>query len=141
MDTWCKAVLRNAVLARCREVQMQSSPNQNENNFSAASADHLPYQQDITTPRGFEPLRAEPNGFLVHLLSHSDTVSVQSWLEPTTTSCCNRQLNQEGVSGCRLCKYPQRRKQSKRKLLKTRGGNKASVHELWPNLTFLFEDA
>ena len=28
-----------------------------------------------TTPRGFEPLRAEPNGFLVHLLSHSDTVS------------------------------------------------------------------
>ena len=28
-----------------------------------------------TTPRGFEPLRAEPNGFLVHLLNHSDTVS------------------------------------------------------------------
>ena len=28
-----------------------------------------------TTPRGFEPLRAEPNGFLVHLLSHSDKVS------------------------------------------------------------------
>lgn len=28
-----------------------------------------------TTPKGFEPLRAEPNGFLVHLLSHSDTVS------------------------------------------------------------------
>ena len=27
------------------------------------------------TPRGFEPLRAEPNGFLVHLLSHSDKVS------------------------------------------------------------------
>ena len=24
---------------------------------------------------GFEPLRAEPNGFLVHLLNHSDTVS------------------------------------------------------------------
>ena len=30
------------------------------------------------TPRGFEPLRAEPNGFLVHLLSHSDKVSYQS---------------------------------------------------------------
>ena len=30
-----------------------------------------------TTPRGFEPLRAEPNGFLVHLLNHSDTVSLQ----------------------------------------------------------------
>ena len=29
------------------------------------------------TPRGFEPLRAEPNGFLVHLLNHSDTVSSQ----------------------------------------------------------------
>ena len=28
------------------------------------------------TPRGFEPLRAEPNGFLVHLLSRSDTVSL-----------------------------------------------------------------
>ena len=27
------------------------------------------------TPKGFEPLRAEPNGFRVHLLSHSDTVS------------------------------------------------------------------
>ena len=30
----------------------------------------------LTTPRGFEPLRAEPNGFLVDLLNHSDTVSV-----------------------------------------------------------------
>ena len=28
-----------------------------------------------STPRGFEHLRAEPNGFLVHLLSRSDTVS------------------------------------------------------------------
>ena len=28
-----------------------------------------------TTARGFEPLRAEPNGFLVHHLSHSVTVS------------------------------------------------------------------
>ena len=27
------------------------------------------------TPKGFEPLWAEPNGFLVHLLNHSDTVS------------------------------------------------------------------
>ena len=31
------------------------------------------------TPRGFEPLRAEPNGFLVHLLNHSDTVSFDSY--------------------------------------------------------------
>ena len=28
-----------------------------------------------TTPAGFEPARAEPNGFLVHLLNHSDTLS------------------------------------------------------------------
>ena len=28
-----------------------------------------------TTPVGFEPTRAEPNGFRVHLLNHSDTVS------------------------------------------------------------------
>ena len=28
-----------------------------------------------TTPKGFEPSRAEPSGFLVHLLNHSDTVS------------------------------------------------------------------
>ena len=27
------------------------------------------------TPMGFEPLRAEPNGFLVHHLNHSVTVS------------------------------------------------------------------
>ena len=30
-----------------------------------------------TTPRGFESLRAEPNGFRVHLLNHSDTVSIR----------------------------------------------------------------
>ena len=32
-------------------------------------------QQRNATPRGFEPLRAEPNGFRVHLLNRSDTVS------------------------------------------------------------------
>ena len=31
-----------------------------------------------TTPRGFEPLRAEPNGFLVHHLSHSVTLFLES---------------------------------------------------------------
>ena len=31
----------------------------------------------IPTPKGFEPLRAEPNGFRVHLLNRSDTLS---WL-------------------------------------------------------------
>ena len=31
-----------------------------------------------TTARGFEPLRAEPNGFLVHHLNHSVTLSLAS---------------------------------------------------------------
>ena len=31
---------------------------------------------NASTPRGFEPLRAEPNGFRVHLLNRSDTVSM-----------------------------------------------------------------
>jgi hypothetical protein len=31
--------------------------------------------RSIATARGFEPLRAEPNGFLVHHLSHSVTLS------------------------------------------------------------------
>ena len=33
-----------------------------------------------TTARGFEPLRAEPNGFLVHHLSHSVTLS-WTWMD------------------------------------------------------------
>ena len=32
----------------------------------------------MTTARGFEPLRAEPNGFLVHHLNHSVTLSLMS---------------------------------------------------------------
>ena len=32
--------------------------------------------REETTARGLEPLRAEPNGFRVHLLSHSDTLSL-----------------------------------------------------------------
>ena len=34
--------------------------------------------RSTATPRGFEPLRAEPNGFRVHLLNRSDTVSLHS---------------------------------------------------------------
>ena len=30
----------------------------------------------ISTAKGFEPLRAEPNGFLVHHLNHSVTLSM-----------------------------------------------------------------
>ena len=37
--------------------------------------DTFTHRKAQTTLRGFEPLRAEPNGFLVHLLNHSDTVS------------------------------------------------------------------
>ena len=33
-----------------------------------------------STARGFEPLRAEPNGFLVHHLSHSVTLSLRAEL-------------------------------------------------------------
>ena len=32
--------------------------------------------QSKATPKGFEPPRAEPNGFRVHLLNRSDTVSL-----------------------------------------------------------------
>ena len=32
--------------------------------------------QQMATARGFEPLRAEPNGFLVHHLNHSVTLSM-----------------------------------------------------------------
>ena len=42
------------------------------------------WRESHTTPRGFEPLRAEPNGFRVHLLSRSDTVSCWTmiWTRP-----------------------------------------------------------
>ena len=41
----------------------------------------LPPAQKVagkSTARGFEPLRAEPNGFRVHLLNRSDTLSCRS---------------------------------------------------------------
>jgi hypothetical protein len=49
-----------------------------------------------TTPRGFEPLRAKPSGFLVHLLNHSDTVSVHSFRatrNALTTGICGREIS------------------------------------------------
>ena len=50
------------------------------------------------TPKGFEPLRAEPNGFLVHLLSHSDKVS----------SCCRAWFAITGARGLSplCCRQP-----------------------------------
>ena len=50
-------------------------------------------RKQIATPRGFEPLRAEPNGFRVHLLNRSDTVSVKE---------CNANYLQ--VFWLRICK-------------------------------------
>ena len=45
------------------------------------------------TPRGFEPLRAEPNGFRVHLLSRSDTVSCHRWgINALPNLCCPAQF-------------------------------------------------
>ena len=41
-------------------------------------------KQFKTTPRGFKPLRAEPNGFLVHHLNHSVTVSLMTITIMTT---------------------------------------------------------
>ncbi len=41
---------------------------------------------ECTTARGFEPLRAEPNGFLVHHLNHSVTLSWRS-LSPASSIC------------------------------------------------------
>ena len=38
-------------------------------------AGHAAKGAATATARGFEPLRAEPNGFLVHHLSHSVTLS------------------------------------------------------------------
>ena len=52
----------------------------------------------MATPTGFEPVRAEPNGFLVHLLSHSDTVSclclifMRSNNEPFSSTYAGRTL-------------------------------------------------
>ena len=34
------------------------------------------WKEKEATARGFEPLRAEPNGFLVHHLNHSVTLSM-----------------------------------------------------------------
>ena len=73
----------------------------------------------ITTPRGFEPLRAEPNGFRVHLLSRSDTVSYSthiisvrgSWPASLSQTACGEKLNRapgpnQGPSDLRSDTFP-----------------------------------
>ena len=42
-----------------------------------------------TTARGFEPLRAEPNGFLVHHLNHSVTLSTPWMCDACILSRCS----------------------------------------------------
>jgi hypothetical protein len=41
------------------------------------------------TPRGFEPLRAEPNGFRVHPLSRSDSMSCDATLGDVQIHFCD----------------------------------------------------
>jgi hypothetical protein len=41
------------------------------------------------TPRGFEPLRAEPHGFRVHSLSCMDSMSCDATLCNVQTHCCD----------------------------------------------------
>ena len=45
-------------------------------NVGTCAQKEMKLKKGKATPRGFEPLRAEPNGFRVHLLNRSDTVSV-----------------------------------------------------------------
>ena len=54
------------------------------------------------TPRGFEPLRAEPNGFRVYHLSHSVTVS---WQGRLFLSLCKRMLSESAgaLAGSEIC--------------------------------------
>ena len=60
----CRGDLHNTPACRCH---LHSSP----------AAKPPAANTNKPTPRGFEPLRAEPNGFRVHLLNRSDTVSWQ----------------------------------------------------------------
>ena len=54
-----------------------------------------------TTPRGFEPLRAEPNGFRVHLLSRSDTVSCDGTLSNWPHKAILEMLRFVGSADCK----------------------------------------
>ena len=61
-----------------------------------------------TTPKGFEPSRAEPSGFLVHLLNHSDTVSRKAssgpnWIIAITELQTN--VNLTKITPCRTRTY------------------------------------
>ena len=49
------------------------------------------------TARGFEPLRAEPNGFLVHHLNHLVTLSLPAQLLPNTIATTARHNKTRGA--------------------------------------------
>ena len=52
--------------------------------------------KNASTARGFEPLRAEPNGFLVHHLNHSVTLSCHKGQRPTRSWRCFRAFESSG---------------------------------------------
>ena len=58
-----------------------------------------------STARGFEPLRAEPNGFLVHHLNHSVTLSMCASL-PRNKECLDQETESQS-SGRGLKLEPQ----------------------------------
>ena len=69
---------------------------------SSNAAQHMatwPHGQSTSTARGFEPLRAEPNGFLVHHLNHAVTLSTPNQSNLRTTQ--HRQQNEAPQPGCK----------------------------------------
>ncbi|PVV00633.1 hypothetical protein BB560_004979, partial [Smittium megazygosporum] len=53
----------------------------------------------MTSATGFEPVRAEPNRFLICLLNHSDTPTkslISAGLEPATVCVLDRRLSDSG---------------------------------------------
>ncbi len=66
----CLVVLRRAPLLLSRAIHQRRL-------MMRWRAQNMAHQLQ-STARGFEPLRAEPNGFRVHLLSRSDTLSLST---------------------------------------------------------------
>ena len=76
--------------------------------LSRASQITLKVVSGKPTPKGFEPSRAEPSGFLVHLLNHSDTVSRKAssgpnWIIAITELQTN--VNLTKITPCRTRTY------------------------------------
>ena len=91
----------------CRRLQQSDGPW-----FDSGWPDlsRAPSQKMRPTARGFEPLRAEPNGFLVHHLNHSVTLSLRRLR--STTGAFNAAANrdpQEHVPNARLAQPVERK--------------------------------